>query len=305
MRNFNSSQAPDVLFGPYGSVLENAFRKSGAELPKQDLLHRGSVTADIHRQIVEKYLNAGAGIPTTNTFRLLQRLGGNVDLFKEVLERHFELVHEHVKRRTNRPIFISVGPKGDCYKPEEAPGRDESEGFHGLEMAAIAGIEGIKRVLLETFNSGEEVVGAVRAAVAYGLKPYVSLVLAEDGLVKGGESIDELIELVDSETNSAPEGYLANCVTLNALDNGLNSIRGSRERFVGFYPNASSVPAWEIENSGAHHGIEDMDEYVRTVVELAQYFNAKIVGGCCGHDHTTIGEIHQAFNSEEKLVAAV
>src|SRR3989344_9335198 len=132
---------------------------------------------ELLKKIYIDYIKAGADIITTNTFRTQRRTLAKAGLEDET-ERINRLaveiaVQARKESKVERPIYIAgcMTTLEDCYRPDLVPSQKELEKEH-KEQANILSKTPIDFFILETFNSINEAVVAVRAVYNTG-KPFI------------------------------------------------------------------------------------------------------------------------------------
>lgn len=282
-------EKPDVLFGPYGTVLEERGRQNDCRdlsLPI-NVLHGGQ-----YRQAVldvAKGYAAVADIATTNSFGLRTTLrNGNEQLYREALKAHYDVVKEAVAGQRKK-IFVCLGPYGNCYDPGESPDSGLAHDFHAEQLAAVKELDVVDAILFETLCTAKEAVGIALAAKEMDAKVIISFVIDKVGRLLSGETLNDAIAQVEAASGSFPQGYSVNCCPVEGVWKALDRSNGYRQRIVAAYPNASSKDPRELETVDGI--VKDIDHHSHAG-ELAnialQNSNIAIVGGCCGFDHQSV-----------------
>src|SRR5690348_15797945 len=124
---------------------------------------------EIVQQIHEDYINAGAEIIITNTFRTTERAfakGNIADKAHDTTMLACQLVHQAAEQAKPRhPIYVagSMAPLEDCYSPELTPSpEDLLKEHYAYATDLVEG--GVDFLLLETMITLQEAMAAVRAA---------------------------------------------------------------------------------------------------------------------------------------------
>lgn len=183
------------------------------------------------------------------------------------------------------PIFIGghTGPKGDGYKPAEAPGTAEAERFHAAQVEALASV-GVDFLQASTLPSVPEAMGIARAMARTG-RPYVlSFVIRRDGTVLDGTPLAHAIARIDEESSVAPSGYAVNCVHPAVIGSGLATLPAAAvRRLVSMQANASSKSPEELDGSATIEA-DAPQTLAEALARVARTYGIPIVGGCCGTD---------------------
>ncbi len=277
-----------VLDGALGTELQR--RGVDTRLPlwsARALLSAPQVVRAIHGE----YLEAGADVLTTNTFRTHRRSlaqGGLGQRARELTERAVQLAQEAVARH-GRPAFVagSIAPLEDCYSPRLVPSEPELEAEHG-ELAQHLAAAGCDLLLVETMNTAREAAAAAGAASATGLPVCVSFVVGAGGRAPGqrgqvdgeirllsGESLAEAVSAVQA---LAPAVLMVNCVPLADMDRALEALRAAWPGRTGLYANVGRpdpLLGWELS------GDVQPTAYAAHVRGWRQR-QACLLGGCCG-----------------------
>ena len=194
----------------------------------------------------------------------------------------------------NTPILVSgcVGPRGDGYEVDTTMSSEEATHYHYAQIASFKKA-GADMVTAITMTYYEEALGIVRAAKAQDIPVVISFTVETDGKLPSGEGLGETILQLDRETDQYASYYMINCAHPSHFrdvleGNWLDRIRGIRA-------NASCKSHAELDES------TELDPGNR--VELAQDYrelnrilpSLKVVGGCCGTDHTHIEHISDSL----------
>lgn len=236
---------------------------------------------ELLKQIYIDYINAGADIITTNTFRTQRRTLAKAGLAPET-ERINHLavdiaVQAREEAKTKRPIYIAgcMTTLEDCYQPDLVPSQFELKREHG-EQARLLADTHIDFFLLETFNSVHEAFIAAKDVHATG-KPFaVSFTANTHGDILNGDTWKEALQNLEP---LHPLALLVNCVPGVTATKALKKIKSATSLPFGAYGNGAggvdNLNGWKF-NTGDH-----IDDYLR---HCSQWVNlgATIIGGCCG-----------------------
>ena len=192
-------------------------------------------------------------------------------------------------------VFISgvIGPKGDCYKPEEAPGTDVAADYHRAQAEALAEA-GVDLLVAATLPAAPEALGVARAMAGTGLPYVISAVIRGSGSLLDGTSLAEVIERIDGSASPRPAYYAVNCVHPSVLREALRSDERLRRlagvRLLDFKANASRRPPEELEGLD-HLEAESPERLADEIVALRDVYGLKVLGGCCGTDDRHIAAL--------------
>ncbi len=222
-------------------------------------------------------------IAETDLIRLNQEA---VALLKDVRLRH---------ATESSPVVISgcVGPRGDGYVAGELMAVADARRYHAVQVEAFADA-GVDLITAITMTNSAEASGIVESARAVGLPVVISFTVETDGTLPSGEALGAAVEAVDTATDGYATYFMVNCAhpdhVAPVLDAGAAWIR----RLGGLRANASRMSHAELDEA------EVLDR--GDPAELAELYRdlrgvhpqLRVVGGCCGTDHTHIAAISAA-----------
>lgn len=183
-----------------------------------------------------------------------------------------------------------IGPRGDGYVESEKMTIDQARAYHRaqIEILAETGADVVKGL---TMNYLEEAAGIVLAAREVGIAVIASFTVETDGCLCNGMPINQAMEELDRLTDSYATHLMINCAHpshfMARVDEGGEWTR----RIGGYRGNASALSHEELDNS------TELDEGNRQELSrgyrlLAQKLpKLKVIGGCCGTDHTHLAAI--------------
>lgn len=278
-----------ILDGAMGTEL---FRRgANTQLPiwsAQGLIENPEMVREIHKD----YIQAGAEIITTNTFRTTSRALGKKDLSehaKELTTLAVTVAKQARSESASKPVWIagSVAPLEDCYEPSLIPDsataiREHAE-FIGWLVEA-----GVDLILIETMNSIQEAVAAAQAAAIHELPIFVSWTCEGDGKILNGDRVEDGIRFLEPYR---PAAFLINCTSAKHITAALKKMRAVSKVPIGAYANigkAESISGWEFT-----HDL-DAAAYTREAENWIQE-GAHIIGGCCGTTPEFIHHLKRRF----------
>lgn len=258
------------------------------------------------RQIHLDYLNAGASIITTNTFRTHRRalVGKGYDA-RELTKRAVQTAREAVEqfdptpasrrfhsgtspsptdastgsahrwRGETKAVYVagSIAPLEDCYLPNLVPPDDECRAEHSERIHHLVEA-GADILLIETMNTIREAVIAAKLATITGLPVIVSFVCDVQGCILSGESLTVAADIL------LPLGVAAlgvNCGPAHTLAKPLAELRavvGPEFPLIGY----GNIGYADEEQGWVNTDAVEPGAYA----EYAQRWPVQIVGGCCG-----------------------
>ena len=194
--------------------------------------------------------------------------------------------------KTVWPIIVSgnIGPRGDGYRADNRMTADEAKVYHMEQVKAFA-LADADLVSAITITYSDEAIGIIEAAKSFGLPVVISFTVETDGRLPGGETMNEAIERTDQITGSYAEHYMINCAHPQHFLHNLLPSGAWLGRIRGIRANASLKSHAELDES------DTLDAGDKCL--LADGYNElfdllpslKVVGGCCGTDHSHMEEI--------------
>ncbi len=269
-----------ILSGAMGTELERRGADIGLPLWSANSLIR---SPEVVLQIHKDYIEAGADIIVTNTFRTNRRVFKNANLPDRSLElttRAVELAHQARESFPEREILIAgcVAPVEDCYQPELVPSEKELQAEHSEMIERLVKL-GVDFILIETMTTIREAYAACAAAKATGKEVIVGFTCKKDGTLYGGERLADAIKTL---SELQPTMFSLNCISpryLTSLIHKLKSAIGNPKSEIHFaiYGNIGKP---DIRDGKMIRDVDE-NEYVHYAREWQQ-LGASIIGGCCG-----------------------
>jgi S-methylmethionine-dependent homocysteine/selenocysteine methylase len=233
----------------------------------------------ILQQIHEDYLNAGADIITTNTFRTHRRAlapSGNADRGLELTRRAVDIARAaiaNIKSETPRFVAGSISTLEDCYRPDLVPSDEELHAEHAERVEHLVEC-GVDLILIETINTIREAITIAKLAATTDTPVVVSFVCDREGKILSDET------LTDAARQLLPLGISAigvNCGPTPSLSKPLAELQAAcgRDFPLIAYGNigyADDKVGWVNTDS----------ENPKVYGEYASHWPARIIGGCCG-----------------------
>jgi S-methylmethionine-dependent homocysteine/selenocysteine methylase len=208
-----------------------------------------------------------------------------VDLLVEVRARH---------ETPSTPIVISgcVGPRGDGYQVDATMTAQEARNYHALQARAFAASEA-DLVTAITMTYVEEAIGVTEASRSAGMPVVISFTVETDGRLPSGQPLGEAIEAVDAATGAYPAYYMVNCAHPTHFASVFDDSPAWTARIGGVRANASKLSHAELDEAEALDA-GDPAELAEQYAELrAALPGLRVLGGCCGTDHSHIDAISQ------------
>jgi homocysteine S-methyltransferase len=244
-----------------------------------------------HPEIVQKihadYINAGAEIIITNTFRTTRRAfakGNIVDKAHDTTILACQLAHQAAKQaKADHPVYVagSMAPLEDCYSPELTPSLKDLQQEHYMYARDL--IEGgVDFLLLETMITLQETMAAVQAAEELSFPFAVSFCVNQQGKLLGGEPLEQAVQEVEVYD---PLFIGINCISPAVASQVLPVLREMTNSPVGVYAQGDGAPddrqGWEFtEEKNREHYVMHARQWIEA--------GAQVIGGCCGTNPTYI-----------------
>ncbi len=243
---------------------------------------------NVLRQVHLDYLNAGADIITTNTFRANRRALAGKGLSAHELTLRAVATAREVVAEFGKPALVagSVSSLEDCYRPDLVPPAGECHAEHTERIHDL--VEGgVDLLLIETMNSINEAVIAAKIATATGLPTWVTFVCDKKGSILSGESLTHAAEIL------MPFGVRAlgvNCMPAHTIAQPLKELRA----ICG-----DNFPLMAYGNIGY---VDDEQGWINTdatdpqgYLQHARNWPAQIIGACCGSTPDHIRALKQGI----------
>lgn len=245
---------------------------------------------DVVRSIHQAYLDAGAELLTTNTFRgSALRDAGLGDRLSELVRRGAELAREVAGDRAW--VAGSIGPVGQILEPYGDLTIEAAGSIFAAQAEALAA-GGADVILLETQHDLAEALLALQMARAHTALPvFCTFAFNLKGRTMMGLRPDEAARRVQEEGGTVVG---ANCGDgPGAILAGLQGMQGATTLPLMAQSNAGLPQLAEGSRTVWDVTPEQMVTQVKTFRELG----ARIIGGCCGTSPEFIRAIAAAVRS--------
>lgn len=281
-----------ILDGATGTELNRRNVDTGLPLWSANALLNDR-DSGILRQIHVDYLEAGADIITTNTFRTHRRAlahSGTEGRSLELTRRAVEVAREAIQTASClSPKFIagSISTLEDCYEPGSVPPDDQLRAEHGERVDHLLQ-SGVDFFLVETINSIREALVIATLAARTGLPVVVSFVCNRDGKLLSGETLTVAADvLLPSEICAIG----VNCGPTPDLAKPLAELESACDK--DFPLIAYGNIGYADEKVGWINTDSESPEIYR---QHASQWKAKIMGGCCGTTPEHIRRLSEMVN---------
>lgn len=281
-----------LLDGAMGSELERRGIPAGLPLWSAEALLR---TPETVRQIHEDFLQAGADILTTNTFRTTRRTFAKQGLGNQAASATAlacALAREAIDRvQTDRETWLagSLAPLEDCYSPHLTPSQAEVETEY-TEQVALLRENGVDFLLLETMITLREALAGARAARHHALPCAVSFCCDENLALPGGSSLQEAARALEP---LQPLFIGINCVSHAIATRAVERLRALTDLPISVYAQGAGLAAM----AAGQDMVDERD--IAAYIQAAQRWltaGAQVIGGCCGTTPAFIRALHNLLH---------
>jgi homocysteine S-methyltransferase len=177
-------------------------------------------------------------------------------------------------------VAAYVGPRGDAYRPAEAPSRDDAIRLHAPQVEALDGC-GLDLIVAATLPALAEARG-IAALLSNGRTPWMlSFVVRRDGTLLDGTPLADAVARIDDEAGSPSLGYSINCVHPDVFRAAIASVPGVGSRVIMLQANASALSPEELDGSESVEG-DAPERWAAAMSDARDGSELRIVGGCCG-----------------------
>ena len=206
-----------------------------------------------------------------------------VCLFQEILDSENDL------------ISGCIGPRGDGYQAGIRMTVDEAMAYHKAQIQAFKEA-GADMVSALTLNYLEEAIGITLAAKEQNIPVVISYTVETDGKLPSGNSLAEAIRENDLVTGDYPVYYMVNCAHPTHFSSEIGSGDDWIGRIKGIRANSSQKSHAELDESETLDA-GDKDLLANCYVELDRLLpELRVIGGCCGTDHTHIEKLVEGLS---------
>ncbi len=233
---------------------------SGRSWSARALVDAATTVRGVHRD----HVRIGARVVRTNTFRTREADVGQG--WAELARRAVSLARDAAGEGRGVRVAGSVGPVGDCYRPQASPAEDVARAAHEA-LADVLAEAGVDLFVCETFPAPHEAVVATRACARFGVPVWTALTAGPDGALLTPAA---LAEGARAAHDAGASVVLVNCVAAERIEPYVDALAALGVPF-GMYANGA---AWNGPRvSPAAYG-----ELVARCIERG----ATVVGACCG-----------------------
>ena len=275
------NKRPLILDGAMGSLLQ----QKGFE--SKNSIWMTYINSELPETIIsihKDYIEAGADIITTNTFRTNLSALGDISLSKKEVRRAVSLVKSAIG---NDKILIagSNAPAEDCYQKERKFSYKMLQENHLYHIDFLKDSD-VDFILNETQSHLDEIEIICDHCSRNSIPFIVSLYIRDDMKILSGEKVEDVIKFI-WEHNPLAVGI--NCVSPVTFSKAMKLL--SPDFNFGFYLNCLKGSP---ENSTLVCDISPV-EYSKMIKEYLQ-FNPSFIGACCGSSPEHIRKIKEAID---------
>ena len=279
-----SLNRPFILDGANGSLLKQATKFEDNILWSSILnITNPEKVIALHKE----YIDSGADIITTNTFRTNPTVykQSNINLSnEEFLQRSVQLA---IEARNEKEIIIagSNAPAEDCYQVERTISKYDLKYNHKkhIELLWESGVDVIWN---ETQSHWDEIEIISKFCSSNSIPFVLNFFFTSEFKLLSGEPLTEAVKMV--------EDYSPLCIGFNCIKPDLFSKYSERNvlpKSWGFYLNCG---AGSVDDANIICGIEPK-EYVDLIKPVLKS-NPLFVGSCCGSNPNHTKAIKEYFN---------
>lgn len=281
-----------LMDGGMGSEIEH--RKFPTRLPlwsAEVLLTHPEVVLQIHRD----YLDAGAEIITTNTFRTTRRAFAHEGLAERAAATTALACSLAQKARagthSDHEIFIagSIAPLEDCYSPELTPPQPEIEVEHA-ELVSQLQEGGVDFILLETMITARETLSGVQAVQRSNMPFAVSFCCNDQCALLSGEPLQEIVQTIEP---FQPLFIGVNCVSTDIATHTVKHLREITSLPISVYAQGDGLANDELGWTMTEE--RHLPAYLQAASRWLSV-GAQVIGGCCGTTPAYIRALRQLLN---------
>ncbi len=287
MKNrFRNLKKPLILDGAGGSLLQNTGYETDPELWSSVLSY---TNPDAVFEVHKSYVEAGADIITTNTFRTnpeaIKRSSYTYNWI-ELVNRSVALARD-AAGSTGVIVAGSNAPAEDCYSPLRTLSLTRLEKNHALHIDELMKA-GSDLIINETMGHLDELMISSRYCSTNSI-PFITSIFFDEHLrLLSGESVEDAITMV---MEFEPLLISFNCVRIDSFRKLYKAYQPLPP--FGFYLNCGTG---NFTDSDMKECITP-DEYINGISEFFTT-NLRMVGACCGSDTGHIKKLRSAVDAK-------
>ena len=229
-------------------------------------------------QIHKEYIQSGADIITTNTFRSTSWsymragfTGAHAQLkAKESLYSAVECAHKASKGVVK--VAGSITTLNDCYEPEKFPGRNVAIDIYGQTLDWLID-SGVDMILFETMGNLEEIDIGLSLSSKHRKSIWLSVIMKSEKEILDGTFIEKILRLANQYS---VEAILINCNKILSTIVSLKIVRTHWAKKWGAYPNLGVH-----DYSNEYFNIITKTQFIAGMKNILN-LKPNIIGCCCG-----------------------
>jgi len=234
-------------------------------------------------------------------------MGYTTESLSEINKNAIYFIRQLVRdQNVSKDRFIvsgCIGPRGDGYVPGSQMSVEQATEYHQQQVQDFAYADA-DLVNAMTLNYANEAAGIVTAARKFGIPVTIAFTVETDGKLPSGESLAKAITEVDELTAGYTTHFMINCAHPSHFIGDLQQGQESWiDRIGGIRANASCKSHEELDNSETLDTGDKLElaEGYRQLQDLLP--NLKVIGGCCGTDHTHMDQICETLFEKKHSVS--
>ena len=282
--------APIILDGAMGTELINR----GIECPLPIWSANANIT---HPKVVEEihsqYVDAGASVITTNTFRstkwsYLKAGYNNYDAQEKARKSLFLAVESAQKAKiSDVRIAGSITSIEDCYSPEKFPGKAIAKENYEQTLKAFDESD-VDLILFETMGNIHEIKIGLDLSQSIQIPVWLSLIMGDDKHILDGTPITNVIsEFPPNVVNC----LLINCNTIDITKKAIRYLKKKWGGAWGAYPNLG-----KSDYKNDYLDIIDTSN-IETGFQTILKNKPDVIGLCCGSTPMHINQLTKLLPS--------
>ena len=268
-----------ILDGSMGSYLqEKGFKADNSSWMTSINQSNPEIIIQVHKE----YIESGADIITTNTFRT--NPAANEENERKLKANVKQAVQSAIEASEGYDVYIagSNAPAEDCYQKQRTISNKTLELNHKYHIDLLIDNE-VHFILNETQSHLDEIKIICDHCSKNNIPYLISLYLNSEQNILSGESLEYVVKFI---LDHKPLAIGLNCITTELFLNLREQV--SSYYYWGYYLNCGSGnPTDRIITCGV-----SPDDYIETVKESMVY-NPSFVGSCCGSNPNHIKKIRE------------
>jgi homocysteine S-methyltransferase len=281
-----------IMDGGLGTeILRRGYNTSLPLWSAEILITNPQIVKEIHKD----YINAGAEIIITDTFRTTRRSFYKKNIHgrkaKELTILACDLACQAIKEtKSKNKVLIagSVAPLEDCYSPESTPSEKDLEIEH-LAYARDLKEGGVDFLLIETMITLRELRYALKAAQKINMPVAVSFCCNEKLQLLGGEKLKDIVLEIGKYK---PLFIGVNCVSREIAEKTVKYLHTLTKLPICVYAQGDGIP--NKDEGWKFYKDKNLDLYMDSARRWVRD-GATIIGGCCGTTPLYIQNLTKEF----------